>query len=243
MHDVEAIERATLAATPPLRIEELNGWLVGLDDGTVGRAHSAVPLAHQAAPPGLRSAIEQVFRTHGRTPVWRVPEAAAFEGLRIDLRAQEYRRMKRTLVQVGSVAAMQALGSADGVALTDMPGADFDRVFLGEGFDPVDGASRLAILRRGRTSVFAGIHADGELVAVGSACFAHGWCGVHGMRTLAPWRGRGLAARILSALAAEAARRGIARSFLQVEAGNAPAQALYARAGFTTAWGYEYWKP
>ena len=53
-------------------------------------------------------------------------------------------------------------------------------------------------------------------------------------------RGQGLAARLLRAMAAEAQRQGIARVFLQVDAGNAPAQALYRRAGFTTAWAYAY---
>jgi len=46
--DIEAIERATLAAVAPERIEALSGWLLPLDPGTVGRAHSAVPLHHGA---------------------------------------------------------------------------------------------------------------------------------------------------------------------------------------------------
>jgi len=34
----------------------------------------------------------------------------------------------------------------------------------------------------------------------------------------------------------------MARVFLQVEAGNTAAQALYRRAGFETAWSYMYWR-
>lgn len=37
-------------------------------------------------------------------------------------------------------------------------------------------------------------------------------------------------------------RWGMARVFLQVEAGNTAAQALYRRAGFETAWSYVYWR-
>ena len=44
--DIEAIERATLDAVPPEQTAVLDGWLLGLDRGTVGRAHSAVPLTH-----------------------------------------------------------------------------------------------------------------------------------------------------------------------------------------------------
>jgi N-acetylglutamate synthase len=46
----------------------------------------------------------------------------------------------------------------------------------------------------------------------------------------------------LAALAQQAIARGIDRLFLQVDEGNAPALALYQRAGFQTAWRYHYWR-
>jgi hypothetical protein len=45
-HDVENIERATLAAVSPEAVLELSGWLLAFDTGTVGRAKSAVPMLH-----------------------------------------------------------------------------------------------------------------------------------------------------------------------------------------------------
>jgi len=80
------------------------------------------------------------------------------------------------------------------------------------------------------------------VVAVGVACFAHGWIGIHGMRTAPEWRRRGCAAQVLIALSREGQRRGTGRAFLQVEESNAGAQALYVRAGFSTAWAYDYWR-
>jgi len=62
------------------------------------------------------------------------------------------------------------------------------------------------------------------------------------MRTLPHAQGQGLGASLLAAFTALALQRGIGRSFLQVEADNAPALALYRRFGFTTAWTYHYWK-
>ena len=53
--------------------------------------------------------------------------------------------------------------------------------------------------------------------------------------------GQGLARQILSALGREARRRGLERAFLQVEAANTGARALYRRAGFQSAWDYAYW--
>lgn len=243
MDQIEAIERATLAAVPPQRLVQWEHWLLAFDDGTVGRCHSAVPLRHEAPTPGVLAEIEHRYADAGRPAVLRVPEAAAFDALRGELRARGYRREKPTLVQVGRVAALA--GSASGrsdVELSEAPSADWEQVFLGEGFDPVDGASRLAILRRGRGSVFASVQERGRTVAVGSACFSEGWCGVHGMRTLPAHRGRGLASAVLAALGRAARERGIERCFLQVQQDNAAACSLYAARGFAAAWAYAYWK-
>ena len=43
---IEAIERATVAAVSPDDQAEIAGWILPFDAGTVGRAKSAVPLVH-----------------------------------------------------------------------------------------------------------------------------------------------------------------------------------------------------
>jgi len=242
MDDVEAIERATLAAVPPQACEELAGWLLPYDDGTVGRAHSAAPLRHAPVAADAADMIARSYRERGMRPVFRVPDVPALAALQLHLAGGGFAAGKPTLVQAAPLAGLCALASACDVAVRASADDQWSAVFLGEGFDPVDGASRVAILRRGRHSLYAAV-ADGDrTVAVGSACFSHGWCGIHGMRTAASHRGRGCAAAILAAFAREAQERGIARAFLQVEEGNAAARALYARAGFTTRWRYRYWQ-
>ena len=240
MLDIAGLERATLAAVPPQAQEEIGGWLVALDRGTVGRAHSAAPLAHAAPSAGSLEAVEDRYARFGLPAVFRLPDVPAFAELQEQLLARGYRAGKPTLVQVAQVDALPVDATLP-VWLATAPEPGWEQVFLGEGFDPVDGASRLAILRRARDSVFASIARDGQTVAVGSACFSHGWCGVHGLRTLPAARRQGAAGSILAAFARQARERGIARAFLQVEEGNAPARALYARLGFATAWRYRYW--
>lgn len=243
MQEIASVEHATLAAVPPRRQETWDDWLLAFDDGTVGRCHSAAPLRHAAPRADSLSHIERRYAAAGLPPVLRIPELPAFDGLRGQLRAHGYLRSKPTLVQTAPLAGLARPPAAGvDVDLAPMPAGDWEDVFLGEGFDPVDGASRLAILRRGRDSVFAGARQDGRIVAVGSACFSAGWCGIHGMRTLPSHRGHGLATTLISALAGAARERGLQRCFLQVEQDNATAQALYARRGFTTAWAYAYWK-
>jgi N-acetylglutamate synthase len=243
MDRIEAIERATLAAVPPQRLERWDDWLLPFDDGTVGRSHSAVPLRHTAPGEHVLPELERRYAAQGLATVLRIPELASFSALHAALVAAGYRRAKPTLVQVGDLARVAA-ARHEGVQVevAERPGDDWEEVFLGEGFDPVDGASRLAILRRGRQTLFAGVRQEGRIVAVGSAGLGHGWCGVHGMRTLPAWRGRGLATSILAALARAARDKGAQQCFLQVEAANTGAQALYAGLGFSTAWSYAYWR-
>jgi ribosomal protein S18 acetylase RimI-like enzyme len=231
MVDIEAIERATLAAIPPQRVEECRGWLVALDDGTVGRAHSAAPLLHRAPEAGSVEAVADLYAGAGLQPVFRAPMEPAIEDA---LARRGYAPAKPTLVQWLALDhphpnPLPRAGEGEGeLRFASSADEGWEGVFLGEGFDPVDGASRLGILRRGQDSVYASVRVDGRTVAVGCGSFSHGWGSVHGMRTLPAQRGRGHARRIIALLMAAARERGLARMFLQVEQGNAGARAVCA---------------
>jgi ribosomal protein S18 acetylase RimI-like enzyme len=241
LQDIETIERATLDAVPPEKTAALDGWLLGLDGGTVGRAHSAVPLDHAACDTTVLADIEAVYAERGLRAVLRVPQLPAFDGLRAALQSAGYAMAQPTCVLTGTVQAMGAVADGSGVMLLAQPDAAWRDVFLGQGFDPVDGASRVQILARAQHAVFACVRLQGQTVAAGMGSFSQGWASVHGMRTLAPFRGQGFASRILGALARETQRRHIDRAFLQVDAASTSAQALYRRSGFSLAWTYAYW--
>lgn len=240
--DIESIECATLAAVSPEAVEEFQGWLLPFDSGTVSRAHSAVPLRHAPAGEGMVEQIEARYRERGMRTVFRLANEACFDGLRRDLARRGYQAGKPVLVQVAPVQAMRAACAATPAETADAPDAAWAALFLAEGFDPVDGASRVKALSRARGSVYASVRENGKTVAAGAGAFSHGWSSVHGMRTDQACRGRGLAGRVLAGIAAVAEQRGIARAFLQVEDVNTPALALYRRAGFETVWSYDYWR-
>lgn len=241
--DIESIERATLTAVAPEQVDAIDGWLLPMDPGTVGRAHSAVPLHHGSHDPALISTIAQRYREAGLRPVLRLPDVPAFEPWWSELQAQGFRREQPTLTQTGALDSLLALApNAHGVSLDPRPDAAWMAMFLGEGLDPVDGASRSKALSRAEGTLFVSLREGGETLACGAACFAQGWLSMHGLRTAASQRGRGLAGRMIHAMALEAQRRGITRAFLQVDASNEPALALYRRAGMATAWSYAYWR-
>lgn len=241
--DIEAIERATLQAVAPEVVESLASWLLAMDRGTVGRARSAVPLHHQTHDTDLLPAILERYVVSGFEPRFRLPELPAFQPWHQVLAHRGWCREQPTLTMTGAVKQLAQLQAGPPAELASRPDADWMAMFLGEGLDPVDGASRSSALSRATDTLYASVREHGQTVACGAASFGHGWLGVHGMRTAASQRGRGLAGRILRAMAGEAVLRGLPGVFLQVDASNVAAQALYRRAGLTTAWPYAYWRP
>lgn len=227
-----------MEAVAPPEVLEIGGWLVPLDATTVGRAKSAVPLSHTPRVDVLPQ-ILAAYADRGLPASLRIADAPTLEDARNYLTQQGFFPSKPTLVKVGEVARLAAFADAP-VELLDAPDDGFASVFLGEGFDPEDGAQRVRVLRRSPDAVFAAIREAGRTVAVGVASFNRGWGGVHGMRTALDQRGRGHAGAILAALGRAMQARGIACVQLQVEEPN-PARSLYRKAGFTAAWRYSYW--
>lgn len=236
--DIESLERATVEGVAPALIEEIGGWLVPLDDGSIGRAKSAVPLRHDLDASAL-SDVEAAYWSAGLSPAFRIAEAPGLEAVREALTNRGYLAAKPTVVKIGDVDRLAALRDKP-ADLLDAPDAAWGEVFLGEGFDPEDGASRVAALTRSPDAMYGAAREGGRTVAVGAVTFGHGWAGIHGMRTDAQRRGRGLASQVLAALGRATQARGIERVFLQVEEAN-DARSLYRKAGFVEAWRYRYW--
>ena len=240
--DVGSVERAIVAAVAPPEVRELHGWIAAFDDGTVNRAKSAAPLSHDCVTAGPLILIRDAYLARGLAPNFRVPELPAFGGVEEELARFGLQPKQPTDVQVARAETVAGLASGKGVQLDAQPDAAWAMVFLGEGFDPVDGASRVRSLTRAKGSLFASIRDGDAVLAGGVLALSHGWASIHGMRTAKPHRGRGLATRVLAALAQAAIARGYPNVMLQVERANDTAQRLYARCGFERAWTYRYWR-
>ena len=237
--DIESLERATVEGVAPASVVEIAGWLVPLDDGAIGRAKSAVPLRHDLDASAIGE-IEAAYWTQGLSPAFRIADKPGLRAVRDALATRGYETGKPTVVEVGDVDRLAALRDRPGDLLTT-PDEAWGAVFLGEGFDPADGASRVAALTRSPDALYGCVREDGRTVAVGCVTFGYGWAAIHGMRTDADKRGRGLASQVLAALGRATQARGIDRVFLQVEEGNKDARSLYRKAGFQPAWPYRYW--
>jgi GNAT superfamily N-acetyltransferase len=237
--DIESLERATVAAIAPPEVLEIGGWLVALDDGSISRAKSAVPLRHDLDASDL-SAVEAAYNERGLPPAFRLAEAAGLKALTAEVLRRGYHSTQTTVVMTAPALSVAEL-AAPFADLLDHPDEAWGQVFLGEGFDPVDGAHRVKRLTESPDALYGAVREGGRTVAVGVVTFGYGWAGIHGMRTSIDRRGAGFASRLLALFGAAAQARQVDRMFLQVEEAN-PAQNLYRRAGFDEAWRYRYWR-
>jgi GNAT superfamily N-acetyltransferase len=241
--EIEAIERATIAAVAHDVHEVIGPWILGLRQGSIGRAHSAAPLTHTLVrDEGLIARIEAAYRAKGMSPVFRLPEVEGLSSLAEALTERGYVPTQPTQVMRADLARVAEVADPGPGMLLERPDEAWASVFLGEGFDPEDGAQRVAVLSNSPGAVFAAVRDETGTHAVGVLSLAEGWASLHGMRTRRDRRGQGLAGQVVARLAHAALERGATKAFLQVETGNAPALALYGRAGFAPLWRYHYWR-
>jgi ribosomal protein S18 acetylase RimI-like enzyme len=236
--EIESLERSIVAGVAPDKVVEIAGWLVPLDEGPIGRAKSAVPLAHAVDAEAIAD-VEQIFLAARRPPAFRLAETDGLAAARDELRRRGYRPHTPTVMKAGTAAGLMALNDERAEVL-ERPDAAWVAAFTGDGFDPQEGAQRVRNLERSPDAAYAAVREGDRTTAVGVVSFGHGWAGIHGMRTAPDHRRRGHASRILSAFGHAAAARGIERVFLQVVEDN-PARSLYRAGGFAQAWRYRYW--
>jgi GNAT superfamily N-acetyltransferase len=237
--EIAALERDTVAAVAPPETLEIAGWLVPLDDGTIGRAKSAVPLRHDIGPEAIGE-IAAAYLDRGLKPAFRIADLPALAPVTAELARRGFAPDQPTIFKTGSAADMARLSDGAAMLLSE-PSEGWAAVFLGEGFDAADGAHRIAALTRSPDAVYAAAGEGAEIQAVGVMSFGAVWAGVHGMRTAPAHRGKGLASRVLATLGDAALARNVDQVFLQVEEPN-PARRIYRRAGFTPVWRYHYWR-
>jgi GNAT superfamily N-acetyltransferase len=238
--DPAVLEPLADDAWPARERDRLGGWRLNASAGRSMRINACWPLsAPDSDPEAALNAVEAWYAARGLPPQFKLTDGLSESiDLAKRLAARGYAASKETLVMLGPTG-----GEGDpAIQVLATPDAAFEAVFTATAGDPEDGRERIeALARIPAPARFARLDVDGAPAAIGASAIGGGFAGVFGMRTAPDHRRKGLARRVLRALIAEAATLGAGRAWLQVEAGNAPAIALYADEGFAPAYGYRYW--
>lgn len=245
------LERAAASLWVAPEVARLGSWLLRSAEGFTGRANSALPLGDPGVPlPEAVAVVSRWYSARGLPPMIVVPAALDGESGALDA----YLAGRGWTIRPGAAYVMTApadsVKNVAGARVRIDPTPDEAWCALyhyrGTTLPPI---ARTLLMSapwqafasvRPESGAESGTESGAAAVAVGRVAVAGDWAAVTAVETDPAWRRRGLAATITAALCREAAARGASRVLLQVETDNAPAQALYARCGFTLSHRYHY---
>ena len=242
------IEETCFNAFPALKQVLLGNWLLRFSAGVSRRANSVNPLGNPLRPEcrDIAAAIaagETLYPAQGLPTIFRVPSIVD-AALDRELAARLYTSEGESCVLYGAIDALQ-LGAAaadPAVRLLQSPEAEWLRAMARlQGLT----AAQSAVYRRivGAIAIparFALLMVDGAPAALAYGAIHDGLLGYESVITDRRNRRQGLARRVVASLAAWARDSGATGACLQVEAGNAPARALYAGFGLSELYRYHY---
>lgn len=179
--------------------------------------------------------VEEFARRHGVRTVVQVAPGDTHAALDGELAARGWERRMDVDVLVADTAGVAASADGGAIEVRERPDADWLAAWeAAEGRDDVAAHVEHVFPNMVDRTGFALVPGG---AAVGLCVAGDGWGAIFSMATRPELRGRGLGPQVLAALAAWAPAE---RLFLQVDPANAPAQRLYARAGFTRSHRYHF---
>jgi N-acetylglutamate synthase len=242
--DARRIEEAGLNAVQTQRQLFYDGWLLRVSPGQAKRARSVN--AHFGSTLPLDDKIAYCGRVYGERELpalFRITPFVRPDGLERTLAARGYLPFDSTLVQALELDGTAIPVPADASVALVEPSIDafVDAVGTMRGSPEVQ---RDAHRERLANSPLDGRHVvamrDGEVVAAGKTAREGDVVGVFDVITDERVRGQGIATMVVARLLARAWDRGARVAYLQVDASNAPAIAIYRRFGFATLYTYHY---
>jgi ribosomal protein S18 acetylase RimI-like enzyme len=235
--DELALEAVAAQGWRPAETGTVGGWLLRAAGGFTSRANSVLPLRSPGVP--LDEALERAgawYAERGLPLLLQVPIEAR-RLLDAELGERGWPILTETHVLAAHLDVLGGAGPAADVRLdTEPDDAWLARYRDGDGLDPV---ARAVLVRHERV-VFASVRDGGAVLAVGRGVVDQDWLGVSAVEVDPAQRRRGLARAVMAALWQWGREQGVRHSYLQVEADNEPALALYARLGYWPHHAYRY---
>ncbi len=238
------IEDASLNASAPPQQRWVDGWLLRLSPGKAQRARSINAVADGHLPLAERLALCHAEFQAARLPTLvRLTPFSRPAGLDAYLASLGYTRHDDSLVMACDKLPITTEEFPPDLGLQTVSSEAYAHI-VGE-FRGSPLAAREAHRQRLEHSPvpYQGHvlrHSGGEVVACAQVAMESGMAGLYDVFTAPAWRGRGLSRKLCAALLRQAQAQGAHLGYLQVDALNAPAQAVYFKLGFRDAYSYHY---
>jgi GNAT superfamily N-acetyltransferase len=239
------IEDAGLNASAPPQQRWVDGWIVRFSPGKAQRARCINAVAEGRGPLSEKLAsCQSLYRTAGLRLLFRITPFSQPPSLDDWLAQRGYQRFGDTHVMVCGQLPRQADEPAPaGFMAESVPHEAYAHI-IGE-MRGTSLAGRQAHAERLQHSpvpyhglVLRG--AGGEVLACGQSAVEGDLVGLYDVHTVASSRGRGLSRWLCAQLLTQAREQGARIGYLQVDAGNHAARAVYRRLGFVDGYQYHY---
>ncbi|MCW5253259.1 GNAT family N-acetyltransferase [Streptomyces sp. SHP 1-2] len=235
------LARVVARAWRPVESERLGEWELRAAAGFTRRANSVLPLGDPGLP--LDAALDTAVRWYAARglPAY-VQAATGAEGteevLCAALERRGWTREVSAEVWTGELAPVADRADPAGVLLS----RHADGAWLARYGRSGTGEAALRVLGSGPSVWFATVPGDGAPAAIGRLVVDGRWASFAAVEVDPARRRRGLGTAVMSALAGRALQEGASAAWLQVEADNTGARALYSGAGFAAHHAYHHYR-
>ncbi|MEZ5859680.1 MAG: GNAT family N-acetyltransferase [Geminicoccaceae bacterium] len=238
---IRQIEEAAWRAWPAARTALLAGWRLRAGPTATRRENSvqAMSFTGELAPDAAIRSAEAWYAAAGKPACFQLNALSAPLGLDAALAGRGYAAEGWSTVLVRPLDTLPEEPAK--VVLEGRATAFAMQAVADPRWPAAERAARAALFARIRRPLaFAVRTVGGEPVAGGLCVFDGPLAGLAAMRTATTARRQGHGRAVLDRLLVWAGRMGAGTAWLQVEADNAPAAALYRSAGFLPLYDYHY---
>ena len=235
--DVEQLFLTTALGRPAVETSYVGQWLLRASEGWTGRANSLLPAGDPGMP--VQDALKHTVAFYDERGL--PPLALVRLGTTLEAEFRQQRWVDARPGQSDALVLHTSLDLVNGVPayeveVNDKPDADW----YGTAFEDEVPPPAPKVMEGAPKAVFASIHQDGKVVAVGRGSMTGHWLGVDGIRVDPAYRRRGLATAVLQGLARWSGAEGGRRTYLEVLEENTAAVSTYLSLGYAEAYRYRY---
>lgn len=237
--ELQSLERVALRAWPAAEEQWLGQWLLRCNGGYTKRANSAYVIEIEPDL-DLDQRIETaaaVMRDRDLPLIVRESSLACDPRIGHELQRRGFSRIDKTIVMTAPLTP----GSGQDAEQVDLDTwLQLYRRFEG-GTKGDQGLHREILARIAQPRRFGVLSDGGAPVSIGLAVAEGEWLGLFSIATNPDRRRQGFGRLLIEQLLSWGQCQGASRSYLQVEARNTPAVALYEKLGYIEAYRYWYW--
>lgn len=239
---INDIEYIAAHCWPAKEIERYYGWVIQWQDGVTWRANSVLPL-DEPEDELVEDSIDYVidfYDRRGTPPAFKMTKESKPIALDEILEEMDFQQRMITRFQTVPIEQLTCLDTEVEVDLLRVNDESISTLYHRSTRDEFAIQVRREMIHRieGEKKI-ARVMIDGQLAGAGLGVIEEDMMGLFSIKTMPEYRKRGVGWSINCALAMWGEENNAETAFLQVEADNNPALALYEKMGFKTL--YTYW--